>query len=226
MQPEALSTWADVAKVIPRLADRKWLFRGESQCHRPLKPKAGREGDALKVEFNSDHERAALNLFKRQARPYITHHPQSDAEWLAIAQHHGRHTRLLDWSESFFIAAYFAVDKAGTCGDAIIYGVSGIPETSREDETDPFGIQRVSLYRPPHISPRIPAQQSVFTLHPDPTVTFEGPELRSWTILDQSCMAIKRALDACGVNQSSLFPGLDGLATYIGWRYKWGKLDQ
>jgi hypothetical protein len=31
-------------------------------------------------------------------------------------------------------------------------------------------------------------------------------------------------LDACGVNESSLFPDLDGLARHIGWRYKWGRV--
>lgn len=35
---------------------------------------------------------------------------------------------------------------------------------------------------------------------------------------------IKRLLGACAINESSLFPDLDGLSRYIGWRYKWGKL--
>jgi FRG domain len=221
-----LHTWKELAAVIPRLADRKWLFRGESKQGRPLMPKAGREGVHLKVEFNPIRELAALRLFKRQARPYLTHQPQSDIEWLAIAQHHGMHTRLLDWTESLLVAAYFAVDLAGTNGDPVIYGVSEIPQSTPDEESRPFEATRVSLYRPPHISVRIPAQQSVFTLHPNPTEIFEPPALRSWTIPSQSCMAIKRALDACGINQSSLFPGLDGLANYIGWRYKWGKLEE
>ncbi len=223
---QTLHTWKELAAVIPKLADRKWLFRGESTHGRPLKPKAGRTGDHLKVAFVGAREEAALQLFKRQARPYLTHQPQSDIEWLAIAQHHGMHTRLLDWTESLLVAAYFAVDSAGTKGDAIIYGVCDIPPSMLEEEMRPLGCDRVSLYRPPHISVRIPAQQSVFTLHPDPTEVFAPPTLRSWTIPRQSCMGIKRALDACGINQSSLFPGLDGLANYIGWRYKWGKLDE
>jgi hypothetical protein len=37
------------------------------------------------------------------------------------------------------------------------------------------------------------------------------------------CAKIKKVLDACAVNEASLFPDIDGLSRYLGWRYKWGK---
>jgi hypothetical protein len=223
MNVEHVNTWSKLAGLAAKLPERKWLFRGESQHGRALKPKAGRVEDALKAEYNPDHERAALALFKRQARPYLKHTPITDTEWLAVAQHHGMHTRLLDWTESLLVAAFFAVEKAGTSGDPIIYGICDVPDLSSDEEKDPFSATRVVVYRAPHIAPRIPAQSSVFTLHPNPTERFAPEQLRLWQINRTACMSIKRALDACAINYSTIFPDLDGLARYIGWRYKWGK---
>src|SRR5437870_7104314 len=118
-------------------------------------------------------------------------------------------TRLLDWTERLLVASYFAVTEAGTRGDASVYGVSGIREVTKAEARNPFGLQEVVVYRPPHISPRIPAQRSVFTVHPDPTATFSPPALVEWRISDAACATIKRVLDACAINEASLFPDLD-----------------
>lgn len=222
-----IGSWIDLASRAAQCANGSWIFRGEGSRSYELKPKAGRVGAnknaPRKKPHDIAHERAALELFKRQARPYLSHSPSSDIEWLAIAQHHGMSTRLLDWTESILAAAFFAVEPAGTRGDAVIYGVDGLREISQADEKRPFDVKSPGIYRPPHIAPRIPAQRSVFTLHPDPTEKFAPEGLAQWVISSDACVEIKRVLDACGINDSSLFPDLDGLSRYLGWRYKWGK---
>jgi hypothetical protein len=94
----------------------------------------------------------------------------------------------------------------------------------KSEERNPFAVRRLASYRPPHITPRIPGQRSVFTIQADPTEDVSrSSAINRWAIGRDICAEIKRVLDAVGFNQSTLFPDLEGLSEYAGWRYKWGK---
>jgi len=168
-----IDSWTDLCALAEQLAGDRWIFRGEERLNDKLQPKAGRVGTekdtARKKPYKLKDEKAALDRFKKSARPYIAHTPASDIEWLSIAQHHGMATRLLDWTESLFVGAFFAVQYAGTRGDARIYGAKNLPKVSAAGEKRPFTCKQLMRFDPPHITPRIPAQRSVFTLQPKPT---------------------------------------------------------
>jgi len=61
-----------------------------------------------------DLESRNLGAFKRSAHQYLSHLPKDDdlVSWLAIMQHYGAPTRLLDWTKSPYVAAYFAAEEA------------------------------------------------------------------------------------------------------------------
>lgn len=179
-----------------------------------------------KIPYDRDAEETMIKHFIRSARPYVKHIPASSLEWLALAQHHGMFTRLLDWTESLLVAAYFAVEDARNANtQPMIYCVRDIPRAPviKGDEFEKLDeLDDVMLYYPPHISPRIPAQSSVFTVHKNPDKPFESDSIVRITI-GRSPLTLKLNLNACGIHKASLFPDIDGLAEHQSWLYKWGK---
>jgi hypothetical protein len=200
------------------------VFRGQALPH-PLKPKifrpttrkyATREGNPA---HNTGDEKRIVDVFMRRSRPYLEHSPADQIEWLSIAQHHGLPTRLLDWTESFLAAIFFAVQTAGVRSLPVVYAFKH--SDYRPLKSDPFRLKGVALYWPPHIASRIPAQQALFTVHGNPKLDFQPASLEQWLIEPTACFRIKKQLRVCGMTESVLFPGIDGLAGYLEWVYKW-----
>jgi hypothetical protein len=141
-------------------------------------------------------------------------------EWLAVAQHFGMPTRLLDWTESLLVAAWFAVERGGADKDAALWVSRGISSIPLGFLGDPFMLEEPKCYRPPHITPRIPAQASVFVVCPKPTQEAALPFARKVIIRKNAQFTIKKRLTACGINRRHLFPDLSGLSDHLGWMYK------
>lgn len=61
-----------------------------------------------------DIESGLIRKFQRQYYHHDMSAPEEDniMEWLALMQHYGAPTRLLDWTYSFFVAVFFALEQA------------------------------------------------------------------------------------------------------------------
>ena len=104
-----------------------WLFRGQREVKWDLKTSLERCCDYHGFQGSKRHELEAnlLREFRRTYHLYAQHIPdkESVAEWLSVMQHHGAPTRLLDFTYSVYVAAYFATESTG--GTSAVWAIDG-----------------------------------------------------------------------------------------------------
>jgi len=82
----------------------------------------------------------------------------------------------------------------------------------------PFAITENVIYDPPHVSPRIRAQDGVLMACHQPTKELEEKDVLEIVIKHQAHDDIRRRLDQYGVFDKQLFPDLDGIAKWLKYR--------
>jgi hypothetical protein len=202
------------------------VFRGQRE-DMPLVPKLSRLQP--REMSRAQLERLMLDEFQRTAPPYLDITPQNTLEWLSVARHYGMATRLLDWTFNPLAALWFVVERpAEQDRDGVVWMLeSERLEDISDSEDDPLDVDHVKLVRPRHIVGRIASQLGVFTIHPlvnDEFTPIESldavrPLLKKLSVHRDCYYEIKRVLDRCGVNASSIYPGLDGLVRQLQWAH-------
>ena len=82
----------------------------------------------------------------------------------------------------------------------------------------PFDIDENIIYDPPHVSPRIRAQDGVLLACHQPLHPLEENDVLELVISQNAHDDIRRRLDQYGVFDKQLFPDLDGIAKWLKYR--------
>jgi len=116
-----VENWED-AKNVGRMIPEA-VFRGQSNAGWPLASTIERAAtrNLLPPRFIKGREDWLIRQFQRRAHHFISDPPLFEflMDWLALLQHHGGPTRLLDFTHSFYVAAFFALEHA--VSDAAIW---------------------------------------------------------------------------------------------------------
>lgn len=119
-------------EVLDALYDRSWnpalqrfrspyAFRGLSRAGRDL------ASSLVRLAGKADIRRLELALLRNFRKYAFTEGPRADSiwDWLALGQHRGLPTRLLDWTYSPLVALHFATDFPGDYdADGVVWCVN------------------------------------------------------------------------------------------------------
>ncbi len=220
-------------------------FRGVSDESLELLPSAYRPNNMCQTKEDfQQHERDCLRSFMREARRYSSI-PEDDVwNWTVMAQHHGVPTRLLDITRNPLVALWFSCLQYPE-KDGAVYVISGNLQISGIDEevyrtrkhkdivsgilsSDPEydSVKAPFVVEPYFLEERMAAQRSAFLVWGSDQYPLEENKVmadKSRTPITVKKIVInasdkKNILDCLsilGIDERSIYPGLDGIGRYI-----------
>jgi hypothetical protein len=245
-----LTSWDAFLKLVIHPPYSNWAFRGERDERWPLYSSLSRYLQNFGVHKKAwpDQEARVLRIFKRKAHQFLERPPEwdDDFQWLALMQHHGAPTRLIDFTWSPYVAAFFALERTVT--DGVVWAMNPAridsSRAAKPTRMDPRvsgnfakyyvkGDQHFIWMGEPHVmNQRLIAQSGTFAV---PSV-LDVPLEEILSHRDQENILAKfvltnpvrevgmRELYRMNITFATLFPDLDGLARSMGYEleFHWG----
>ena len=112
--------------VLAELQGKPWLCHGHAECSDGLASSIDRKlHQDLSRREKLTLERQSIDEFRLSARFFASQSERNalfnDITTLIVMRHYKAPTRLLDWSESPYVAAYFAVEEGNDAEDGQIW---------------------------------------------------------------------------------------------------------
>lgn len=247
-----VESWDSLRDTLVSERFRGWAFRGQSDANWEVFSSLSRY--LLRNRVNPQawqlQESRILRIFRRKAHLFLDQPPSESEsfEWLSIMQHHGAPTRLLDFTWSPYVAAFFALQHA--TGPAAIwatfppelldkkYRTTIASQHISADEIGPWVIGNyekiflkndrsiVVIGEPHRMNQRLIAQSGTFAMPGVLDVPIERivPVRAIKKILINTSKIRKNAMQELynmNVSEATLFPGLDGLARSLAYELEW-----
>ena len=235
-----ITSLADLTQEVEALISGtklRWWSRGHSSIDWDLLP-------SVRRGYSREQEKYLSNEFFVRAKLRYANCPPDDdyAGWLALMQHYGLPTRLLDWTRSPMVAAFFATEsyqpysEGETKGDACIWALApGILNRQQGFEPYLFPLNAGTLQdliRPSRkgsditdqvaaamaveTDMRMQMQQGAFTVHAGDAPLNRMSNCDEWLVQyeipDRVLSSMARQLDLLGFRLGDLFPDLGNLA--------------
>lgn len=250
-----VDSWEDYRRLIDSRQFRGWAFRGHASHRWSLLSTLSRHFRLARVheEAWGLQERRILRIFKRQAHLLLSRVPDGsdEFEWLALMQHHGAPTRLLDFTWSPYVAAFFALSRAEE--PATVWAVhpptllshaklmapslGGVRRqdlglwfaSAFETEFNEKQLRFAVIGEPHHMNRRLTAQSGTFVVPGALNESLEsfapdGGIARIDLNTENVRRPALRDMYNMNIKESTLFPDLDGLARSLAYELEthWG----
>jgi hypothetical protein len=234
-----VGSWQEFLQIVSEGPYVQWAFRGQENADWQLWSTVSRE--LLNRHVHPDHwiyqEHRNIWIFQRKASHYLDPIPEvtDTPRWLALMQHHGAPTRLIDFTWSPYVAAFFALESSTT--DAAVWAINApllgtlaygpqCPRGNRPPSPQDFlrtvdvdKATGIAVGEPYFKNRRVISQSGTFVCPYDITrpldeTLAERPNLIAKFILRGASLRKQalRELYRMNITQATLFPDLDGLA--------------